>query len=149
MMGSFMMGYFMQDLEWACSIKKGTVNTFTWSHRRCCMLCTNRYVFRIVMSVMTSYRYVFLEHLVRYIFRPDYFLYVGRFLGHIMVYLGVCLIFLRLDRSINKIHKPRAFISIEVFYKKYVFVYYWYFFLFHRFYVKSVNFFKNAYLWEI
>jgi hypothetical protein len=76
------------------------------------------------MSVMTSCRYVFLKHLVRYIFRLDYFLYVGRFLGHIMVYLGVCLIFLCLDRSINKIHKPRAFISIEVCYKKYVFVYY-------------------------
>ncbi len=36
----------------------------------------------------------------------------------------VCSIFLRVDRSINEIHKHRALYSIEVYYKKYVFIYY-------------------------
>ncbi len=40
---------------------------------------------------------------------------------------GVCSIFLRVDRSINKILKPRVLFLIKVFYKKYVFIYYWYF----------------------
>jgi hypothetical protein len=37
---------------------------------------------------------------------------------------GVCSIFLRVDRSINEIFKPRVLFLIEVFYKKYVFIYY-------------------------
>ncbi len=40
---------------------------------------------------------------------------------------GVCSIFLRVDRSINKIHKPRILFWLEVFYKKYVFIYCWHF----------------------
>ncbi len=37
---------------------------------------------------------------------------------------GVCLIFLRVNRSINEMRKLRALFVIEVFYKKYVFIYY-------------------------
>ncbi len=37
---------------------------------------------------------------------------------------GVCSIFLRVDRSINEIHKPRILNTIQVFFKKYVFIYY-------------------------
>jgi hypothetical protein len=37
---------------------------------------------------------------------------------------GICSIFLSVDRSINEIHKPRILNTIEVFYKKYVFLYY-------------------------
>jgi hypothetical protein len=37
---------------------------------------------------------------------------------------GVCSKLLRVDRSINEIHKTRALFSIEVFYKKNVSVYY-------------------------
>ncbi len=37
---------------------------------------------------------------------------------------GVCSIFLRIDRSINKIFKPRVLFLIEVFYKKYAFIYF-------------------------
>jgi hypothetical protein len=40
---------------------------------------------------------------------------------------GVCSIFLRVDRYINEIHKPRGLHSIEVFYKKYVFIFFIYF----------------------
>jgi hypothetical protein len=35
---------------------------------------------------------------------------------------GVCSIFLRVDRYINEIHKPRAILPIKVFIKKYVFI---------------------------
>ncbi len=35
---------------------------------------------------------------------------------------GVCSIFLRVDRSKNEIHKPRAILTIKVFNKKYVFI---------------------------
>jgi hypothetical protein len=37
---------------------------------------------------------------------------------------GVCSIFLRVDESINEIHKLRALFSAKVFNKKYVFIYY-------------------------
>jgi hypothetical protein len=47
---------------------------------------------------------------------------------------GVCSIFLRVDRSINEIHKLRALFSTKVFYKKYVFIYYWHFLYSHLFY---------------
>jgi hypothetical protein len=37
--------------------------------------------------------------------------------------LGVCSIFLHVNRSISEIHKPRAIFSLEILYKKYVFIY--------------------------
>jgi hypothetical protein len=39
-------------------------------------------------------------------------------------WVGVCSIFLRVDRSTNEIYKPRALFLIKIFYKKYVFIYY-------------------------
>jgi hypothetical protein len=47
---------------------------------------------------------------------------------------GVCSIFLRVDRSINEIHKLRALFSTKVFYKTYVFIYYWHLLCSHLFY---------------
>ncbi len=38
--------------------------------------------------------------------------------------IGVCSIFLRVDRYINDIYKPKAFFKIKIFYKKYVFISY-------------------------
>jgi hypothetical protein len=38
--------------------------------------------------------------------------------------LGVCSIFLRGNRSIKEIHKPRTIFSIKVLFKKYVFIYF-------------------------
>ncbi len=47
----------------------------------------------------------------------------GDTLYGIMLYpKGVCSIFLRVDRSLNEIHKPRAILPIKVFNKKYVFI---------------------------
>ncbi len=40
-----------------------------------------------------------------------------------MYSVGICSIFLRVDRSTNEMHKPRAFFAIDVFDKKYVFIY--------------------------
>jgi hypothetical protein len=37
---------------------------------------------------------------------------------------GVCLIFLRVDGSVNEIHKAKALFSMKNFYKKYVSIYY-------------------------
>jgi hypothetical protein len=51
---------------------------------------------------------------------------VRRERSHFYIYsvVGVCSIFLRVDRSTNEIYKPRALFSIKIFYKKYVFIYY-------------------------
>ncbi len=38
--------------------------------------------------------------------------------------IGVCSIFLHVDRSINEIHKPRVLGTKEIFSKNYVFIYY-------------------------
>jgi hypothetical protein len=47
---------------------------------------------------------------------------------------GVYLIFLIVDKSINEMNKPRALFAISVFYKKYVFNYYYYFLCSQLFY---------------
>ncbi len=60
--------------------------------------------------------------------------------GEISAYktdIAVCSIFLRVIKSINEIHKPGILNTIEVFYKKYVFIYY-------RFSKKLIKSSKNA-----
>jgi hypothetical protein len=62
-------------------------------------------------------------------------------------YSGVCSMYLRVDRSINGIHKPRALYPIEVVHKKYS----RYLLVIDIFYVnifsiKLVESFKNVYL---
>jgi hypothetical protein len=42
------------------------------------------------------------------------------------VSIGVCPIFRSVERSINELHRPRALFSIELFYKKYEVIYFWY-----------------------
>ncbi len=56
----------------------------------------------------------------------------------------VCSIFLRVDRSINEIHKPRTILSIPVFNKKYVFIVTDIFYV-HCFFIKLASSFKNTY----
>ncbi len=62
--------------------------------------------------------------------------------------LRVCSIFLLVDRSIIEKHKPMALFTIQIFDKKYVFIYYWNFYV-HIFSIKLANPFKNTYFKEI
>ncbi len=59
---------------------------------------------------------------------------LGKVLSYLSHLKGVCSIFLRVDRSINEIHKLTALFSTKVFYKKYVFINYWHFLCSHLFY---------------
>ncbi len=62
--------------------------------------------------------------------------------------VGVCSIFLRVDRSINEIYNLTALFSTKVFYKKYVFINYWHFLCSHLFnkvgqFLKKYTFVRN------